>query len=131
MAPAEKEATSIEPWAAGIGLGILAVVGCVAAFTAWDRAETGRLERVTEPTAVGDTAFVKEPPGGTGPLGLTLEGRTLEMVKEAKVRDGKLIREGKDDSGRYSIYRGEDEKAGIEKGQLYMKTAPNEFIEVK
>jgi hypothetical protein len=131
MPVAEKEVQSIEPWMAWIGLATLLAVGSVAAFTAWDRMHTGELEQVITPTAVGDTHCVSEPGGGTGPIGLKYEGEELEMVSENKIRDSKMIREGADDSGVYSIYRSEDEKAGASKELMYVKVKTDEFIEVK
>ena len=128
MPGAEKEAVTIEPWAAGIGLATLALVGCVAIYTAWDRTRTSSIEQVITPTAVGDTHFVQEPPSGAGSIGLKFEGRKLDMLSESKIRDSKLLRTATDDSGIYSLYRIEDE-AG-KKQRLFMKVGVNEFIEV-
>jgi hypothetical protein len=128
MPGAEKEALTIEPWAARIGLGTLALVASVAMFTAWERAHTGALEAVVTPTAVGDTHFVQEPAGGKGPIGLEFEGRKLDMVGESKIRDARMIGVGLDGSGAYEVYRLE-EKAG-KKERLFMKVGVNEFMEV-
>ena len=130
MPSADKEALTIEPWAAGIALGTLILVAGVAAFTAWDRFHNAALEEIITPTAVGDTEYVREPAGGAGPIGLKLQGQNLDMLSESKIRDSKLIRIGADDSGVYSLYRSEDEKEGPAKGHFYMKVATNEFIEV-
>jgi len=130
MPGVEKEAQTIEPWAAGIGLGTLVLVASVAVFTAWDRAHNTALEDVITPTAVGDTHYVQEPAGDTGAIGLKYQGRNLDMVSESKIRDAKLLRMGTDDSGVYSLYRLEDEKEGSQKERLFMKVATNEFMEV-
>ena len=71
MPSVEKEALTMEPWAVGIGLATLLVVGCVALFAAWDRTHTGQLEQVITNTAVGDTHLVTEPPSGKGPVAST------------------------------------------------------------
>jgi hypothetical protein len=130
MPGAEKEALTIEPWAAGIGLATLALVASVALFTAWDRAHTAALEAVITPTAVGDTHYVRGPAGRSGPIGLKYQGRNLDVVLESKVRDSRLIRVGTDDSGVYSLYRPEDEKEALLKDRFFMKVGPNQFIEV-
>ena len=130
MPGAEKEPLTIEPWMAGIALATLALVAGVAVFTAWDRAHTVALEVAITPTAVGDAHYVQEPAGRAGLIGLKYLGRNLDMLSESKVRDAKLLRAGVDDSGVYSLYRPEDDKAGLPKDRFFMKVKPNEFIEV-
>jgi len=130
MPSVEKEAVTIEPWMAGIALATLALVAGVAVFTAWDRAHTVALEVAITPTAVGDAHYVQEPAGRAGLIGLKYLGRNLDMLSESKVRDAKLLRAGVDDSGVYSLYRPEDDKAGLPKDRFFMKVKPNEFIEV-
>jgi len=130
MPSVEKEAVTIEPWMAGIALATLALVAGVAVFTAWDRAHTVALEVAITPTAVGDAHYVQEPAGRAGLIGLKYLGRNLDMLSESKVRDAKLLRVGVDDSGVYSLYRPEDDKAGLPKDRFFMKVKPNEFIEV-
>ena len=115
---------------AGIALATLAVVAAVAVLTAWDRAHTAALEVVITPTAVGDAHYIQEPVGRTGPVGLTYQGRKLDMLSETKFRDAKLIRVAMDDSGVYSLYRPQDEKEGLPKERFFMKLKTNEFIEV-
>jgi hypothetical protein len=126
----DKEAVTIEPWAAGIGLGTLVLVASVAIFTAWDRTRTASLEDVITPTAVGDTHFIQEPKSRTGPIGLTYHGQNLDMVSKGKIRDSQLIRVGTDDSGVYAVYRLEEGKEGSKNERLFMKAAENEFVEV-
>ena len=130
MSAVEKEAQTIEPWAAAIAIATLLVVAGVAAFTAWDRMHTAQLETVITPTAVGDTQYVKQPPGGKVPTGLKCRGKALDMVGESKVRDAVVLKVGSDDTGVYGIYRPEDEKA-LPKEQFYMKAGTNLYIEVK
>jgi hypothetical protein len=130
MPAADKEALTIEPWAMRIGLAAVVLVASTALFTAWDRAHTGALEAVVAPTAVGDTHYVPEPPGGNGPTGLKYQGQPLDMVSESKVRDAMLIEVGVDDSGVYSLYRPADPADALPKGSYYMKVKTNEFIEV-
>lgn len=122
----EKEALTIEPWAAWIAVAILAMVASVGAFTLWDRGHTSALEAVLTPTAVGDTHYVPARPSG-----LKYRNRNLDFVSEAKVRDSKLLRVGNDDSGVYFLYRPEDEKEGLLKDRYFMKVQPNEYIEVR
>jgi hypothetical protein len=128
MSSPEKEAATIEPWAARIGLATLVMVAGVAIFTAWDRAHTASVEDVITPTAVGDTHFVQEPPAGSGFIGLKYQGQKLDMVSVSKLRDARLLRAGAEDSGIYSLYRLEDEGKN---GRLFMKVGVDEFIEVK
>jgi hypothetical protein len=130
MPGSQKEALTIEPWAAAIGIGMLALVTSAAVFTAWDRAHTGALEVVTTPTAVGDLHFVREPPGGKGPIGLSYRGQQLDMVSASKLQDANLIRVGMDQSGVYALYRLEEEKEGGKKERLFMKAGVNVFVEV-
>ncbi|HEX4086345.1 MAG TPA: hypothetical protein VHY22_15630 [Chthoniobacteraceae bacterium] len=129
MQSAEKEARTIEPWAAGVAISTLALVTLVAIFTAWDRAHTAELDTVITPTAVGDTHFVAEPGKGSGPLGIKYEGHALDMVAEMKMRDSRLLREGMDDSGVYAIYRPADDADALPKDHYYVKAADNLFIE--
>jgi hypothetical protein len=131
MPTADKEAATIEPWAAAIGLALLVIVTGVTIFTAWDRMRNGALEEVVTPTAVGDMHFVPEPSGGAGSVGLQYKGRKLDMAGAAKLRDSKLIRVGMDDTGVYTLYRLEEEKQeGAHPEQLYLKIGVNEFMRV-
>jgi hypothetical protein len=130
MPSVEKEAQTIEPWAAWIALATLVLVSCVAGFTAWDRAHTAALETVITPTAVGDTHYIEVPNAGSGPIGLKYQGQALDMVAESKIRDSRLVRVGTDDSGAYSLYRLEDEKEGLPKDRFYIKVKTNDFMEV-
>jgi hypothetical protein len=130
MPSAEKEFLTIEPWAAGIALATLLLVGSVAVFTVWDRGRTASIEEAVTPTAVGDMHFVREPAGKKGPIGLKYQGQKLDMVSEHKIRDSKLVRVGTDDSGVYWIYRPADESEGLGKDRFLMKTAVNEYVEV-
>jgi len=128
MPAADKEALTIEPWAAVIGLVTLVLVVSVAAFTAWDRFHTAGEEVVITPTAVGDTLFVREPAGKSGPIGLKYQGQILDKVSESKLRDATLIRIGADDSGVYSLYRLEEDTG--KNVRMFMKIGVNEFMEV-
>ena len=130
MATADKEAVTLEPWAIGVGLATLLLVTGVALFTAWDRAHTSQLEAVIMPTAVGDIHFISVPPAHKGPTGLKYQGKKLDMLSEAKIRDATLLRAGIDDSGVYSLYRPEDQSNPLDKDHYYMKAKANDFIEV-
>jgi hypothetical protein len=130
MPGTDKEAVTIEPWAAAIGAGTLALVTTMAIFTAWDHAHTASLETVSMPTAVGDTHFVKLTKGATGPIGLTYHGDALDFVAESKIRDSKLVQEGMDDSGVYSMYRLDEDKEGKNE-RLFVKAGDNDFVEVR
>jgi len=130
MPSLEKEAAAVEPWAAGIGLGVLIVVLGAALFTARERADRAALEEVITPTAVGDAHYAREPAGGSGPTGLKYRGQELDMVSESKIRDAKLLRVGVDDSGAWTLYRLEDEKQAPPKEHFFIKVAENEYMEV-
>jgi hypothetical protein len=127
MATGDKELTMIEPWAAGVGIAMLVIVSGVAGFTAWDRAHVSSIEGVITPTAVGDTHFVKMPPGGKGATGIKYHGQLLDSASDDKLRDARMLRVDADDSGTYSIYKLEDDPSA----QLYLKAAADDFIEVK
>jgi hypothetical protein len=129
MLGADKESVTMEPWAVAIGAGTLVLVTAMAIFTAWDHAHTAELETVSMPTAVGDTHFVKLAKGATGPIGLKYQGDALDFVAESKIRDSKLIQEGMDDTGGYSIYRLDEDKEGKNE-RLFVKAGDNDFIEV-
>jgi hypothetical protein len=130
MPTADKEAVTIEPWAAVIGAGTLVLVTAVAIFTAWDHAHTASLETVATPTAVGDEHFVTVPKGGTSSIGIKYHGDLLDIVQESKLRDSRLIQAGMDDSGVYTIYHLDEEKA--EKNErLFLKAGDNDFVEVR
>jgi hypothetical protein len=126
MPAADKEALTIEPWAAGLGIALVVLVMGVALFATWDRAHTGDVEAVITPTAVGDMHFATEPAGKAGATGLKYEGRMLDMAGESKMEDAHLIREGADDSGVFGIYRMETEG----KGRIFVKVGVNKFMEV-
>jgi hypothetical protein len=131
MPAADKEVQTIEPWAAWIGVATLVVVAAVAAFSLIEHFQTGQIDRVVMPTAVGDDHYIQEPAGGAGSIGLKYQGHKLAKISEDKVRDSRLIRIGTDDSGVYSIYRPEGEKElSLPKDHYYMKTAPDIFMEV-
>jgi hypothetical protein len=127
MATGDKELTAIEPWAARIGIALVAVVFGVAAFTAWDRAHVASTEQVITPTAVGDAHFVAIPPGKKGSTGMKYHGQLLDATGDDKLRDATMLRADQDDSGTYSIYKLEEDASG----QLYLKAADDDFIEVK
>jgi len=130
MPSADKEAVTIEPWAAVIGGGTLVLVTAVAIFTAWDHAHTLSLETVSMPTAVGDMHFVTVAKGATGPIGLKYQGDSLDFVAESKIRDAKLVQVGMDDTGVYSIYRMDEEK-DAKNERLFVKAGDNDFVEVR
>jgi hypothetical protein len=131
MPAAEKEAVTLEPWMAWIGLSTLLVVVSVAVFSVWDRAHLSDLETVNAPTAVGDAHYVRIPAGATGAIGLKFQGRQIDMISETKFLDAKLIHIAEDDSGVYSLYQPEDQTQGFPKDRYFMKVKPDDYIEVK
>jgi hypothetical protein len=130
MPSADKEAVTIEPWAAAVGAGTLVLVTAVALFTAWDHAHTASLETVAAPTAVGDTHFVTVQKGATGAIGLKYQGDAVDFVAENKIRDARLVQVGMDDTGVYSIYRLDDDKDEKD-GRYFVKAGDNDFVEVR
>jgi hypothetical protein len=130
MPAAEKEAVTLEPWMAWIGLSTLLVVVSVAVFSAWDRAHLSDIEIAATPTAVGDIHYIHIPAGAAGPIGLKFQGRQLDMLSETKFLDAKLIHAAEDDSGVYSLYQPEDQTQGFPKDRYFMKVKPNDYIEV-
>jgi hypothetical protein len=130
MPSPDKEAVTIEPWAAVVGIGTLLLVTAMAIFTAWDHAHTASLETVATPTAVGDTHYVPKLQAASGPIGINYQGAPLEFVAESKIRDAKLIQIGMDDTGVYSVYRLDEEKEGKNE-RLFLKAGDNDFVEVR
>src|SRR5438552_75371 len=103
MTDAPSNATS-NAWAARVAATLVAGFVLVAAFTFYDHAHRAALERVEEPTAVGDTHFAKPPPNANATVG-KFEGKNLFVEKSVKARDSKMLRAGREENGAFAVYR--------------------------
>src|SRR5438067_5308922 len=102
MSDAAENLTS-SAWAPRLAVALIAGFALVAAFTFSDRAHRVSLERMDEPTAVGDTRFVAPPASAKTPLG-SFHGKPLLGTQRVKGRDTAMRKVGLDDSGAFFIY---------------------------
>jgi hypothetical protein len=92
------------------------------------------LEEVQFPTAVGDTSYFPVPEGlAAGDLLVRFEGRVLVAAtgKIENMPGFRLDRVGRDETGRFAIYRLNERKNGAEEGFLFLKTGPKHFLAVR
>ncbi len=92
------------------------------------------LEAVEFPTAAGDTNFFPVPEGlAVGDPVVRFEDRAMVAAvdKIENMPGFRLDRLGKDETGRYSIYRLREGEDGAEKGFLFLKTGPKKFLPVR
>lgn len=132
---------SVFGWPVALQLMILIVI-CIGAAVLQNATDSFRrpaLELVSEKSAIGDTVFFVPTDSTTQ---MRFQGRTL-IAAEAKpeeFRDVRMVREGCDESGTYSIYKLVEEKEKADKpsskaenppGTLYLKTAQDSFLRLK
>jgi hypothetical protein len=113
-------------WAAWLGAALVAGFALVAGVAAYDHAHRAELERVEEPSAVGDAHFISLPGEAAGTFG-AFQGSPLHGTRRIKRRDSKMWKAGLDDSGTFYIYRSTDPK---ENGTLFLKIANDTFLEL-
>lgn len=128
--PAEPTATPMFGQKAAFTLGavLIAAFGIVLAFTARDNARRSEIETVTQPRAVGDEQFVAlaEPLDVSQPVA-RFEGRSL-FVQETdpiEARDSKMMKAGRDESGRFFVYRSPEPK---DAEFHFLKTAHGRYV---
>ncbi len=109
-----------------------------------DKAQREQLETFQEVTAVGDRAFFPMPEQHPQPpvAAVTFRGDGLVPVsyEPVEIRDTRMIRLGKDESGQYSVYSrrapADEKERGKEKEKLdpeeakylYLKVARDEYL---
>lgn len=124
-----------------IATALLVGVAGVAAFTFFDQQRRAVIERVDEPTAVGDTHFVAPDNAAAAattaakPLA-TWKGRALIAAERVKIHDNRMLRVGTTDDGALSIYRVDDsaeknkERAGKQRDVFFLKASTDQYIKV-
>ena len=120
--------------------------GLLAGFALWifaagsDAVNRHQLETFKEVTAVGDRAYLPVRPGQeqNSTASLLFQGKRLLPAgsQKAEVRDSKMIRAGKDDSGSYHLYTTASDESvtadeAEQKNTYYLKLAPNEYLRVR
>ena len=139
MADAKKRSDSPELFGktAALALCVCLLAGLAGqtAFTFHDTLIRLRLEKIVEPTGVGDASFFT-PPGPLDPQKPVafFQGKSLFMVSSApiKLHDSKAIRVGMDDSGSSVIYRPSDSAAVVKGSPEYLlKIDRDRYMKVK
>ncbi len=114
------------PWAARLGIAMLAGMFIVCVFTWIDDIRRPQLEHVTQPTAVGDSQFVKPAADPQTPLG-TFHGKPLIAAQKIKARDTEMLKAGMDDSQIFFIYRAQKP---ADSDARFVKTANEEYLKI-
>jgi len=118
-------------WAAGLGAALLLGFAAVTASAIYDKAHLASLETVTEPTAVGDKAFVTPASREPGITLVTWNGRPLRLggVENVSASDVSMLKAGMDDTHSFFIYTGPETGAGG--GSVYyLKAGNGEYLKV-
>jgi len=116
-------------WAAGLGVALLLGLAAVTASAIYDKAHLSSLETVTEPTAVGDKAFVAPASRELGITVLTWNGRPLRLadVNNVTAFDIGMLKAGMDDTHSFFIYTGPATGGG---SVYYLKASDGEYLKV-
>lgn len=119
-----------------IAIALLVGFTVVAAFTFFDQQRRAAIERVDEPTAVGDKHFVTSERAATATPLAIWKGRPLIGSERVKVRDNRMLRAGTTDDGTLSIYRLDEsaeknkERAGKQRDVYFLKVGTDQYIKV-
>jgi hypothetical protein len=119
-------------WACGLGGALLLGFAAVTASAIYDKAHLASLETVTEPTAVGDHAFVSPVTREPGMTVLTWNGRPLRLgdIKNVSASDPDMLKAGMDDSHAFFIYTWSIPQAAGTSGVYYVKARDGEYLKV-
>jgi hypothetical protein len=119
-----------------IAIAMLLGFAMVAAFTFFDHQRRSAIERVDEPTAVGDAHFVApENAAAAKPLA-AWKGRALVGSESVKIRDNRMLRAGTADDGALSIYRLDEsaeknkDRVGKQRDVYFLKTGVDQYVKV-
>lgn len=111
-----------------LSLCALLLLGFVALeFIAWHTKKSrSQIEQIVEPTAVGDSAPYHFAPNAPDfdlqkPL-IYVNGKPLFLAQIVRRKDSRMLRAGKDDSGKQTLYHWKHAKTEKEKATLYLKT---------
>jgi hypothetical protein len=93
-------------WAARIAATLLLGYAAVALFAAHEKSQRAELERVAEPTAVGDTAYfpLPRPWDVKKPLAV-FEGTPLYFMDWSSLPDSMMQKAGRADSAAFMVYK--------------------------
>lgn len=131
------------PVAVLLGEALLIAFALVILLAGMDKAQRERLESFQEVTAVGDRAFFQLPDElKQEPLQPVagFRGQPLIPVSldEVKIRDTKMIRMGRDDTGRHFVYSSREKAPSAEGAReakdekfFFLKLAPGEYLKVR
>lgn len=113
-------------WAFGLGAALLLGFALVTASAIYDKAHLGALETITEPTAVGDKAYVTLASRQAGMTVLSWNGQPLRLadVNNVSFSDPDMRKAGMDDSHAFFIYTSP-------KGDLCVKARDTEYLMVR
>ena len=122
------EGSPIEKWAYGLMGGFLALM-VIFALTVWfDGQNRSKLERISEPTAVGDPMVVDfDPRDNPGRQVLNWNGQPyfLQTNEPVKLPEFEALKIGKDDKGKIELYQAKKQN---DKRVILLKIGPNSFL---
>jgi hypothetical protein len=113
-------------WAFGLGAALLVGFAGVMASAIYDKVHLSSLETISEPTAVGDKAYVTLASRQLGMTVLTWKGLPLRLadLKNISASDPDMRKAGIDDSDAFFIYTSP-------KGETYVKARDTEYLKVE
>jgi hypothetical protein len=127
-------------WAARICLAMIAGLAIITAVAIYNGNRLSTLEVTEENSAVGDKAFFPLPAeaGKSSGPAIQFNGTALYLpvpLKQHGERDSEMLRQGLDDSKKYSVYTlNKTSKSGKpvkpQDGSFYLKTGPAEYIKL-
>jgi hypothetical protein len=122
------EGSPIERWAYGVMGGFLTLMA-ISALTVWTDAQSrSKLERISEPTAVGEPAVVGfDPRDNPGREVLNWNGQPyfLQTNEPVKLPEFEALKIGKDDKGKFELYQAKKQN---DKRVVLLKIGPNSFL---
>jgi hypothetical protein len=123
-----SEPSYIEKWAYGL-MGGFVLLMAIVALTVWiDRQNREKVERISEPTAVGDPTVVNfDPRDNPGREVLNWNGQPyfLQTNEPVKIPEFEAFKIGKDDQGKIELYQ---VKKQNDKRVVLLKIGPNSFL---
>jgi hypothetical protein len=95
-----------QAWAVRIAAALLLGYAAVSLFAAHEKSQRAELERVSEPTAVGDTALfpLPKPWDVKKPLAV-FEGTPLYFLDWVRLPDSVMQKAGRPDSAAFTVYK--------------------------
>ena len=130
------------PVAVRLGEALLISFAVVILLAGMDKAQRERLESFQEVTAVGDRAYFQLPGDLRKPFqpvaGFRGQSLTPTSVEPVEIRDTKMIRVGRDDSGRHFVYTSRESVPPVggevvAKGEkfFFLKLEPGEYLKTR